>query len=102
MQFKRPGWAASSLRAPNKYYPRRSDLIYFFGFATVDPYIHNIIRLDLEDDPSCMEPELDIDMMATRPPEYRVESEATVNIRQCAAITLVDQNPTKVLVEVEV
>lgn len=101
MQFKQVGRAAFSLRA-RKCRQRRSDLCYFFGWDMVDPYIHTVISLDLEDDPSCLEPELDIDQMPTRPPEYRVEDEATANVVMCHDVTLVDQNATKVLVEVEV
>lgn len=99
MQFKRAGRAAFSLRA-HTCRPRRSDLCYFFGFALVDPYIHNVIRLDLEEDPACLEPELDSDQTPTRPLAYCMEDEPTANIRQCASVTLVDQNATKVLVEV--
>lgn len=97
-------WAASGLRARRRErrgFRRRECnealLTIYFGISQCDGYMHDAIKQDMTEDFA----EFRDDEMPTLADLKSLSKEQTSNLPFCRAETLVDQNATKVLVEVE-
>lgn len=104
MQFKRPGRAAFGLRARKRErrgFRRRECnealLTIYFGIAMCGIYMHDAIKQDMEEEDSGFR-EDDLPTLADIP---SISQQQAAILKQCAAVTLVDQNATKVLVEIQ-